>query len=74
MDGAASIIEAVDSPYSLTTVLVLVIGAFGWRWGGKMLDALHENTQVTKEAKAVAVEAKEVADGVATSIITNHGS
>ena len=74
MDGAAQVVAAVDSPYSLTTVLVLVVGAFGWRWGGQILEAIRDNTRHTVEAKEIAVEAKTVAEDVATSIITNHGS
>lgn len=73
-DGLAEVVDAADSAYALFAIAMIGMFALAWRWGGKLLDKLAENTRVTKESKEVAVEAKKIATGVAESIVTNHGS
>lgn len=74
MDALANAVSNVDSPYSLIALAIVGMYALLWRWGGKMLDAVKENTRLTKENKVVAVEAKAKAANIEKSIITNHGS
>lgn len=74
MDNIAEVLEAADSPLALLALTLIGLYTVIWRWGGKLLDNLRENTKVTRESKVIAEDAKAVAEDVAQQIITNHGS
>lgn len=74
MDNLADAVAAADSPYALIAIALIGLYALGWRWGGKMLDNMRENTKVTRESKVIAEDAKAIAEDVAEQIVTNHGS
>jgi hypothetical protein len=67
MENLADILKAVDSPMPLVALLILGFYALLWRYGKEIIGLLRE----TKQA---AVETRDTAADVQTSIITNHGS
>lgn len=74
MDFLADAVAEVDGPYSLVAIFLIGLYVVIWRWGGKLLEALNHNTEVTLSAKKEASTAASNAAEVAESIITNHGS
>lgn len=67
MEGLGDIVEAADSAWAITAIALLGIFALLWKYGGEILKLTRENAEVAK------VNA-EVTQGVAESIVTNHGS
>lgn len=81
MEGLADAVANADSPYAIIAIALIGLYALGWRWGGKMIERMDENTKLTRSAKNeaanAAIKADNAADkaaGVAQSILTNHGS
>lgn len=60
MENVVDILNAVDSPWSLLTLLILGFFALMWKFGKEILSLLKETRTVAKD--------------VQQSIITNHGS
>lgn len=67
MDWVEGVVNAADSGWAVLAIALIGAYVLLWKYGGELLKALHENTEVTKETKAAA-------EGVAESIVTNHGS
>lgn len=74
MDSLARAVEAADSGWPVVAIAVIGLYLLLWKFGDKLLVALRENTAHTVAAKEIAQDAKDVADGVAKDIVTNHGS
>lgn len=74
VNGVAAILEATNSFYAIIALFMLGMFALLWKFGFVLIEALRENTRVTKESHAIATEANDTAKEISESIVTNHGS
>ena|SRR3982751_1043895 len=71
LEGFVSVIQSIDSGYSILALILIGVYALGWRWGGKVLDRIAEvrtisaQTNATVEANAaMAADLKALSDKV----------
>jgi hypothetical protein len=74
MKDLVNAVAEADSWFSLGAIFLIGIYVLMWRFGGKLLDAVQENTRLTKANGNVAHEANQTVSAVREAIITNHGS
>lgn len=67
MDWVGDVVAAADSGWAITAIFLIGLYVLLWKYGGELIRALRANTEMTKKAA-------EVTEGVAESIVTNHGS
>lgn len=74
MKDLVDAVAQADSPYALIAIVVIGFYVLVWRFGGKLIDAVEENTRLTKANGTVAKEANQTVTDVKQAIVTNHGS